>query len=337
MIQIKNLSKAYDSLNGRVQALQDISLDIPDRSIFGIIGVSGAGKSTLVRCLNMLEKPTTGKVLISEQDISTLTKAELRKKRQKISMIFQHFNLLQSRTVSGNIGFPLEVASWDKADIKKRVEELLPLVGLEDKAHSYPSELSGGQKQRVGIARALATEPEVLLCDEATSALDPKTTSSILEILKNINQKFGLTVVIITHEMNVIKDICTHVAVLAESKCIEHGTVEEVFISPKTQVTKDFVSEIFRTEIPEDLIRALEPHKDAELVRVSFYGDSASEPMINGLIKSSNVVVNIIYGNVDHLHGTLFGNLLLELRGTDEQMADAYKYFADNNLVIQRI
>ncbi|ADD68844.1 ABC transporter related protein [Denitrovibrio acetiphilus DSM 12809] len=337
MIQIRNLSKSYDTLNGRVQALQDISLDIPERSIFGIIGSSGAGKSTLVRCLNMLEKPTEGKVLISEQDISTLSKTELRQKRQKISMIFQHFNLLQSRTVSGNIGFPLEIAGWDKTAIRKRVSELLPLVGLEDKADSYPSELSGGQKQRVGIARALATKPEVLLCDEATSALDPKTTSSILSILKDINQNLGLTIVIITHEMNVIKDICTHVAVLAESKCIEHGTVEEVFISPKTQVTKDFVADIFRTELPDDILSALKPHKDSELIKVSFYGNSASEPMINGLIKSSDVVVNIIYGNVDHLHGTLFGNLLLELRGTEEQLANAHQYFTDNNLVIQRI
>lgn len=337
MIQIKNLSKAYDTKKGRVQALNGISLDIPDGSIFGIMGASGAGKSTLVRCLNLLEKPTDGQVLVGGDDLASLSASELRKKRQKIAMIFQHFNLLQSRTVAGNVAFPLEIAGWSKQDIQNRVKELLPLVGLEDKAESYPSELSGGQKQRVGIARALATRPEVLLCDEATSALDPKTTSSILDILKDVNRRFGLTVVIITHEMNVIKQICTHVAVFADSRCIEQGAVEDVFINPQTQVTRDFLADIFRTDIPEEVIKTLEPHKDSELVRVSFYGNSASEPMINGLIKSSDVVVNIIYGNLDHIQGTLFGNLLLELRGNESQLAAAHKYFSDNNLVTQRI
>lgn len=337
MIRINNLSKVYPARSGNVQALSGISLNIPQGSVYGIMGVSGAGKSTLVRCLNLLERPTEGEVIVNGQDLTKLTDKELRTARQKIGMIFQHFNLLQSRTVAGNIAFPLEIAGWTAADIKARVAELLPLVGLADKAEAYPSELSGGQKQRVGIARALALKPDVLLCDEATSALDPKTTESILALLRDINRQLGLTIVIITHEMNVIKDICTHVAVLSESRCVENAAVEEVFLSPKSQVAKDFVAGIFKAEIPEELLKELNKHTDSELVRVSFLGNSASEPMINGLIRSSDVQVNILYGSVDHLRGTLFGNLLLELRGTLEQRERAHEYLTGLNLTVERV
>lgn len=337
MIQIRNLSKVYPARSGDVRALDGVSFDIPQGSIYGIMGLSGAGKSTLVRCLNLLERPSGGEIIVGGHDLTGLSEKQLRSARQKIGMIFQHFNLLQSRTVAGNIAFPLEIAGMGADDIRSRVEELLPLVGLEEKAGAYPSELSGGQKQRVGIARALALKPDVLLCDEATSALDPKTTRSILTLLRDINRSLGLTIVIITHEMHVIKDICTHVAVLHDSKCVENATVEEVFLSPKSQVAKEFVSGIFKADIPEELLRELESHSDSELVRVSFLGGSASEPMINGLIRSSDVQVSILFGSVDHVRSTLFGNLLLELRGTDEQRKRAHEYLLGQNLSVERV
>jgi D-methionine transport system ATP-binding protein len=336
MIEINNISKEYTPKGGKTTlALKNVSLNIPKGSVYGIIGLSGAGKSTLVRCLNLLERPTEGQVKVDGQDLTLLTEKELRKARRKIGMIFQHFNLLQSRTVAENIAFPLEIDGASKADIAKRVEELLPLVGLSEKANAYPSQLSGGQKQRVGIARALALKPDVLLCDEATSALDPQTTISILNLLKDINKSLGLTIVIITHEMNVIKEICTHVAVLHNSQCIENATVEEVFTTPKSAITKEFVSSVFPAELPADLLQELSKHEDGELVRINFLGDSASKPIINGLITECGVQVNILYGSVEHLRSSLFGNLILEIRGTKEQMQCAHKYLDQKDLVVE--
>lgn len=336
MIEINNISKVYSPKGGKsTLALKNVSLNIPKGSVYGIIGLSGAGKSTLVRCLNLLEKPTEGQIKVAGQDLTLLTGSELRKARRKIGMIFQHFNLLQSRTVAGNIAFPLEIDGVSKDDIKKRVEELLPLVGLKEKANAYPAELSGGQKQRVGIARALALKPDVLLCDEATSALDPQTTLSILNLLRDINKALGLTIVIITHEMKVIKEICTHVAVLHDSQCIENATVEEVFTAPKSAIAKEFVSSVFPAELPSELLYELSKHDDGELVRINFLGDSASKPVINGLITECGVQVNILYGSVEHLRSSLFGNLILELRGTAEQIRCAHRYLDDKNLTVE--
>lgn len=332
MIKINNLVKVYSNGKSKTPALNGVSLNIPKGSVYGIIGLSGAGKSTLVRCLNLLERPTEGQIIVNGQELSSLSGVELRKARRKIGMIFQHFNLLSSRTVAENIAFPLEIDGFSKQEINKRVAELLPLVGLEEKADSYPSELSGGQKQRVGIARALALKPDVLLCDEATSALDPQTTLSILNLLKDINKGLNLTVVIITHEMKVIKEICTHVAVLHNSKCVENKTVEEIFTAPESEIARDFVSSIFPTELPEDLLSELAAHENSELIRINFVGTAASKPFINGLITECGVEVNILYGSIEHLRASLFGNLILELRGTREEIVMAHDYLKRNNL-----
>ena len=238
MIEIKNLSKEFQTADGTVEALKDVSLTIHDGDIYGIIGMSGAGKSTLVRCINMLERPTGGQVLIDGQDIGALSKMELRKIRREITMIFQGFNLLMQRTCLKNICFPLELAGVNKADAKKRAMELLEIVGLPDKANAYPAQLSGGQQQRIAIARALATDPKVLLCDEATSALDPKTTHSILELIRDINRRLGISVIIITHQMSVVEEICSHVAILDEGHVVEEGLVSEIFSSPKSKAAK---------------------------------------------------------------------------------------------------
>ncbi|AHF06411.1 methionine ABC transporter ATP-binding protein [Desulfitobacterium metallireducens] len=335
MINIEHLSKTYTSHKGNVIALEDISLDIPRGAIYGIIGLSGAGKSTLVRCLNRLEEATSGQILIDGQDITKLSGKGLRDARQTIGMIFQHFHLLQSRTVAENIAFPLEIAGYKKNDIEKRVKDLLPLVGLEDKADVYPSQLSGGQKQRVGIARALATRPKVLLCDEATSALDPQTTVSILNLLREINQQLGLTIVMITHEMKVIKEICTDVAVIDASKIVEYGPVEQVFIQPQSAIAKEFISSIFPNELPSDLLRELAAHPDSEIVRIHFLGSRASDPIIADLMKGCDVRANILYGSIDHLRSTLFGTLTLELQGSTEQLSKAHAYLSERGLKME--
>lgn len=337
MIKIEGLTKTYTSRKNTVTAIENISLHIPKGAIFGIIGLSGAGKSTLVRCINRLEEPTEGSIIIDGEDITKMNAQELRKARQKIGMIFQHFHLLQSRTVFDNIAYPLEVAGYKKEAIKRRVQELLPLVGLEDKANVYPSQLSGGQKQRVGIARALATNPKVLLCDEATSALDPQTTLSILELLKSINKQFGLTIILITHEMKVVKEICTDVAVIDSSQIVEQGPVEQVFIQPQSAIAKEFVSSVFPNELPGDLLRQLAANPNSQIVRIQFLGSTASDPIITDLIKNFDIKANILYGSIDHLRNTLFGTLTLELQGSPEQLDSAHKYLQDRNLKVEVI
>lgn len=337
MIKIEHLTKEYTSRQGNVIALEDISLNIPRGAIYGIIGLSGAGKSTLVRCLNRLEEPTSGKIAIDNQDLTQMPARELRLARQKIGMIFQHFHLLQSRTVAENIAFPLEVAGYKKPEIEKRVKELLPLVGLVEKADVYPSQLSGGQKQRVGIARALATNPKVLLCDEATSALDPQTTLSILALLRDINQQFGLTIILITHEMKVVKEICTDVAVIHEAKIVEHGPVESVFIQPQSSIAKEFISTVFPNELPADLLRELSTHPDSQIVRIQFLGSRASDPIIADLMKECDVRANILYGSIDHLRSTLFGTLTLELLGNPAQLILAHQYLDKRGLKVEVI
>lgn len=326
LIEIKGLYKEYKSSNGTVHALKNINLTIEKSDIFGIIGLSGAGKSTLVRCINRLEEPTQGKVFINGQDITQLTGKQLRDMRRKIGMIFQHFNLLSSRTVAGNIAYPMEISGVPKATQEKRIKELLELVELTDKANAYPSQLSGGQKQRVGIARALANKPDVLLCDEATSALDPKTTSSILKLLKDINEKFGLTIVIITHEMSVIKQICTKVAVMENGEILESGLVEDVFTRPIHRITKHFVQSVVH-DLPEEFLSRNTPH--ARLLRLGFKGPSAKEPILSRLIKRYDVDVNILLGGVDHLHQNIVGNLIVEMTGENSEIDKAIGYLRD--------
>ncbi|MBP2655450.1 MAG: metN [Firmicutes bacterium] len=335
MIEIENLSKTYSSRHGCTKALENVSLVIPRGAVYGIIGLSGAGKSTLVRCLNLLEQPTGGRILVGGQDLTKLSGKALRQARQKIGMIFQHFNLLQSRTVAENIAFPLEIAKLSKAEIQSRVTELLPLVGLAEKANAYPAELSGGQKQRVGIARALALKPEVLLCDEATSALDPQTTFSILSLLREINITLGLTIVIITHEMKVIKEICTHVAVLHQSQIIETATVESVFTNPQSPIAQEFVASVFPNELPVELLQELSEKDQTEIIRIRFLGENATQPVISDLIRGSEVKVNILYGSIDHLRSTLFGSLILELQGSPEQLANAHTYLKSRGLEVE--
>ena len=303
IIQLQNLEKRFVSKNTEVYALRGVNLDIEQGDIFGIIGKSGAGKSTLVRCINMLERPTGGAVLFEGRDMCRLTNAELCAARRSMGMIFQQFNLLMQRTTEENVCFPLELAGVPKQEAKKRAAELLQLVGLSERVRSYPSQLSGGQKQRVAIARALATNPKVLLCDEATSALDPATTDSVLALIKDINTRLGITVIVITHEMSVIEKICNHVAIINRGNIVEEGTVEEVFFHPKTEEARRLViSEGQKTT-----------ESGKNLFRLLFNGRSSFEPIIANLVRDCDVAVNIMFANTKDIGGQAFGQMLLQL------------------------
>lgn len=336
MIELQHIDKIYHTSSGDLHALKDINLTINEGEIFGIIGLSGAGKSTLVRCINMLEKPTSGRVIVDGQEMTALGEEQLRKARQNIGMIFQHFNLLSSRTVFGNIAFPLEIQGLDKAAIQKKVEPLLDLVGLKDRADHYPSQLSGGQKQRVGIARALASDPKVLLCDEATSALDPQTTESILNLLRDINKRLHITIVMITHQMNVVKEICDRVAVIENGEIIEQGSMVDIFTNPQKATTREFVASIQHNDLP-DFVRKLDIHKDYKagdkaLVSLSFIGDSAGEPIVSVLIKEYDTNVNILTANIENLQDTPFGTLLIEVEGDEAHLKKALDYLHERKV-----
>lgn len=337
MIQLSHIEKTYDSPSGPVKALKGIELTIERGEIFGIIGLSGAGKSTLIRCINMLERPTAGKVIVDGQDMTAMSEKELRKARKNIGMIFQHFNLLSSATVYDNIAFPLRLSHTPEEEIKKKVLPLLDLVGLADKAHQYPSQLSGGQKQRVGIARALASEPKVLLCDEATSALDPQTTRSILELIQDINRKLSLTVVVITHEMQVIKDICDKVAVIENGVIAEQGTVLEVFTNPQKPITKDFISVLLSNELPA-AFRGGEVSKTPLpgaylLLRLTFIGESADDPVLAGMIrKFPEIEVTMLFGNLDQIKSTPFGRMIIGITGPEARIQEALQYLRQQDL-----
>ena len=336
MIELQHIDKVYHTASGDLHALKDINLTINEGEIFGIIGLSGAGKSTLVRCINMLEKPTSGKVMVDGQEMTALGEEQLRKARQNIGMIFQHFNLLSSRTVFGNIAFPLEIQGMDKAAIQKKVEPLLDLVGLKDRADHYPSQLSGGQKQRVGIARALARDPKGLLCDEATSALDPQTTESILNLLRDINKRLHITIVMITHQMNVVKEICDRVAVIENGEIIEQGSMVDIFTNPQKATTKEFVASIQHNDLP-DFVKKLDIHKDYKagdkaLVSLSFIGDSAGEPIVSVLIKEYDTNVNILTANIETLQDTPFGTLLIEVEGDEDHLKKALDYLHERKV-----
>ena len=309
MIELKHLSKTFQMKDGAVQALRDINLTIPDGMIYGIIGMSGAGKSTLVRCINLLERPTEGQVVIDGTEMQSLTPAQLRQRRQKIAMIFQQFNLLMQRSCLANICFPMELAGVKKADAEKRARELLQTVGLPDKAGAYPAQLSGGQRQRVAIARALATDPKVLLCDEATSALDPDTTRSILGLIREINQKMGITVVVITHQMSVVEAICDRVAILDGGQVVEEGTVQEIFAKPKTAAARRLVAPGGGKASRE--LASFAP--DDHVIRLTFNGSSTEKPLVASLAAETGILVSVLSADTRDLNQKCFGSMLLRL------------------------
>lgn len=339
MIQIKNLTKIYYTPGQEIKALDNVSLSVNRGEIFGIIGLSGAGKSTLIRCINMLEKPTQGNIIVDGQDITSLSKKELHLARQKIGMIFQQFNLLSSRSVFDNVMFPLEIAHVPVKEARQRVTELLELVGIADKARVYPDQLSGGQKQRVGIARALANNPKILLSDEATSALDPQTTRSILKLLKDINAQLNLTILLITHDMNVIKQVCDRVAVIDDSRIAEVGDVLSLFSNPGTDISKSFINAIVKKDGVDGYTEKLLKEHDTYscLIRVSFIGSSAGDPIISSMIKEYGIDANILYGNIDQVKETPFGNLTLELIGNKEAVEQSISYLNANGLEVEVI
>ena len=317
MIRLEQVSKTFVQKDKQTEALKNVSLTIEDGSIFGIICSSGAGKSTLVRCLNLLERPTEGKVYIDDTELTALGSADLRAERRKIGMVFQQFNLLAQRNALKNVCYPLEIAGVGARQAKERAKELLKMVGLEDRMYHYPAQLSGGQKQRVAIARALATEPKYLLCDEATSALDPNTTNSILELLKEINERLGVTIIVITHEMRVVEKICTHVAVLNEGEIIEEGSIQDVFLSPKTKVAQEMIYPKQKFEKQDH---------SGRLFRLVFGGQASSEPVLANLVLHCQIPVNILGAGTEDIGGRAYGQMLLEFPDNEELIARAKKY-----------
>ena len=320
MIEFSNISKSFKTKDREVHAVRDVNLTIEQGDIFGIIGFSGAGKSTLLRLVNLLETPSTGTVKIQGTDLATLSQKDLRQLRRRIGMIFQNFNLMTSRTVSGNIAYPLKLAGTPKAEIERRTTELLKFVGLSEKATDYPEQLSGGQKQRVGIARALATNPDILICDEATSALDPETTSDILKLLKRVNEELGITVLLITHEMNVIQTICNRVAVMEQGQVIEQGNVYDVFTQPQHPTTQRFIQSVHQDIPSEQILQEWQQAGGQHLYRVLFKGALTHNPLLSEITQKHQVPFNIIYGSVRELQNQLFGNLLISFQGNDEQI-----------------
>lgn len=341
MIYLKNISKEYVTKDNKIEAVKDVSLHVEPGKIVGIIGYSGAGKSTLIRCINLLETPTSGEVIVNSMDLTKLSPKELRKTREKIGMIFQHFNLMRNRNVFENIAYPLKGKGFNKEQIKEKVESLLALVGLSDKIKAYPSELSGGQKQRVAIARALANDPQVLLCDEATSALDPQTTQSILKLLKEINEKLGLTIVIITHQMEVVKEICHRVAVMDEGEIVEEGDILQIFINPRAQMTKSFVSTIFHYDkIYEILDKESFMGKLTEeelIAKISFEGQKVGHAFISKLSRKFKVDASILFGNIEIIQEVPVGNLIVKFNGSREGIIQSIDYLKQNNIYVEVI
>ncbi|KZZ83217.1 MULTISPECIES: methionine ABC transporter ATP-binding protein [Bacillaceae] len=336
MITLNHVSKVYSVKSGSITAVDDVNLEVQKGEIFGIIGYSGAGKSSLIRLLNGLETPTSGTIEVAGNRIAEIKGSKLRKARQEISMIFQHFNLLWSRTVADNIAFPLEIAGIPASERKERVKELIRLVGLEGRESAYPSQLSGGQKQRVGIARALANNPKVLLCDEATSALDPQTTDSILELLVDINQRLGLTIVLITHEMHVIRKICHKVAVMEDGKIVEEGEVLNVFRKPKAPITKRFVQQVTEPEeTKETIAHLIDSYPSGRIVQLTFVGDSTEQPVVTSLIKNYDVKVNILQGKISQTQSGAYGALFLYIDGEETEMDRALQFLSDHQVEVE--
>lgn len=339
-IEVKHLTKTFEQKGLHVEALKDINLTIEAGDIYGIIGMSGAGKSTLVRCLNYLERPTEGQVLIEGKDLGNLSEKELRKQRSDIAMIFQHFNLLMQKNVIDNICFPLQIQGVGKKEAKEKARELLKTVGLEDKEKAYPAQLSGGQKQRVAIARALASNPKILLCDEATSALDPQTTASILELLKHINEEFGITIVIITHQMSVIREICNRVAIIERGALVENGLVEDIFSHPKSRAAK----ELILRDLPESEVRTeggvaiqMERIQGDRKLRIVFSGQSAFEPVIANMILKFGTPVNILKADTKNVGGVAKGEMILGLPDDRHLQVDMEQYLTEHGLAVEEV
>lgn len=338
MIQFKEVTKTYQSGKQEIHALNGIDLTVETGEIYGVIGFSGAGKSSLIRTVNLLERPSSGHVLIDGKDISTLSGREIRKTRKDIGMIFQHFNLLNSKTVFHNVAMPLILANTPKNKIKEQVKELLDFVGLADQADKYPDQLSGGQKQRIGIARALATNPSVLLCDEATSALDPQTTQSILELLRRINREYNITILLITHEMGVIREICDKVAVLENGKVIEQGTVFSVFTNPQQPTTRRFVRSVMNDELPESLLKQIQdPKRQHTIYRVQFTGTSVGQPLMSRISREYNLDLNVLFGNITELQGEPYGNLIVEFAGPAAEIKKALTDIRQGTVRIEEV
>lgn len=332
LIRVENLVKEYTTKKGKVIGVNSVSVSINKGEIFGIVGYSGAGKSSLLRCLNFLEKPTSGNIYIDNINLSTLNTRALREARQKIGMIFQHFYLVSSKTVFENVAFALKAAGKNIQEREKRVTELLELVGLSDKRDVYPSQLSGGQKQRVGIARALANNPTVLLCDEATSALDPSTTKSILTLLKKINQELGLTIVLITHEMDVVKDICDRIAVMQDGSIVEEGQVYEIFANPSHPLTKNFINTVLHFELPDHLLK----RSNGTVIKIIFKGNVAEEAVVSDMLQHYKVKGNILHGKIEYIRDTPLGIFIMEISGEQTEVEKALAYIQErtNNLEV---
>lgn len=338
MIEFKKISKTY-LLNDRAfHALQAINLTIERGEIFGIFGESGAGKSTLLRIVNLLEKPSNGHIFVEGTDLTTLSPQELKEKRKNIGMIFQHFNLLQSRTAFENIALPLELIGASKEDIEREVTSLLELINLKDHAHHYPNQLSGGQKQRIAIARALATKPSILLCDEPTSALDAKSTASVLALLKDINVKLGVTILLITHEMDVIKRICHRASVLDKGELVEYGSVMELFAKPKSVVTRELVQKALHLELPQSIKNTLQCKPDpnkSRLVRFTFVGEDSNQPLITTLVKKFNITINIVQANIENIQEASVGFTVCQLSGDHHAIDEALAYIQPSSITAE--
>jgi len=339
MIKLNNITKIFTLPDKKLTALDNVSLHVPKGQICGVIGASGAGKSTLIRCVNLLERLTHGAVIIDDVDLTQLSEAELVKTRRQIGMIFQHFNLLTSRTVFENVALPLELENKSKAEIQEKTTALLELVGLSDKHNVYPANLSGGQKQRVAIARALASDPKVLLCDEATSALDPATTQSILKLLKEINRTLGITILLITHEMEVVKRICDQVAVIDKGRLIEQGTVSEIFSNPKTELAQEFISSTFHITLPEEYLENLSDTpkhaKSYPIIKFEFTGRSVDAPLLSQASKKFGVELSILTSQIDYAGGVKFGFTIAEVEGDEDAITQAKVYLMENNVRVE--
>lgn len=334
MILFQNIQKIYEKDGHSLTALQDVNLHINEGDIFGFIGYSGAGKSSLIRLANQLEKPTSGEVVINGQNIAHHSAAEIRAHKKSIGMIFQHFNLLETKTVAQNIAMPLILSSFNKHEIDQRVDDILAYVELSDKKHQYPGQLSGGQKQRVGIARALINNPKILLCDEATSALDPQTTQSILSLLKKINKEQNITILLVTHEMEVIEQICNRVAVMENGRVVEEGTILDIFAKPQHPTTQKFVRTVLNEEIPERVLHNLEHQNN--VYRLEFLGSSAQQPVVNELILQDKVKINILFANMKEISGVVLGSMFVQIIGDDLAIKDAVDFLRQRGVAVNQ-
>ncbi|MFP7493005.1 ATP-binding cassette domain-containing protein [Terribacillus saccharophilus] len=339
MLKLEDIHKFYGKgKEKKVEALKGINLEVEKGEIFGVVGFSGAGKSTLIRCVNLLERPTSGKVLINGVDLLTLSPKALRAQRKKIGMIFQQYNMLESKTIFHNVSIPLILEGRPKQEIKEKVEQLLDFVGLKDRIDHYPNQLSGGQKQRVGIARALATDPDILLCDEATSALDPNTTEAVLDLLRKVRDEFGLTILMITHEMNVIRDVCDKMAVIENGVIVEQGPVIDVFTEPKTEIARSFVQTVLNDNLPNSVKKLIsDSNQVSNIYRIIFKGASTGAPLLSTTAKQFAVDLNVIHGLITELQGIPFGNLVVQFSGDQQEIQRAVQFISEQEAVIREV